>query len=155
MNDWRLVGYIICMRKWKENTKFKCKTIENTLQNQRLEYFRENDYDPDDLRIWQVLRKIAAEGDCYGDVGASHSEASTNQSVHATAPQIPIGLGATQRQCRKMLTKDRPSSYQRAHPTRTRQKLSNSNKYMIMSPRWGSTPSWTVSCNVTPTLNWC
>jgi hypothetical protein len=61
----------------------------------------------------QVLRKIAAEGDCYGDVGASHSEASTSQSTCTTATPTPIGLGASQRQCRKTcwefsLTKDRP-----------------------------------------------
>jgi hypothetical protein len=41
-------------------------------------------------------------------------------------------------------------------PPKTKQKLSNSNKYLVMSPRWGSAPrltDWlTVSRNVTLTL---
>jgi hypothetical protein len=52
------------------------------------------------------------------------------------------------------------SSRQRGRPTRTTPQLSNSNKYLVMSPRWGSTPTLTewliVSRNVTLTLtlNW-
>jgi hypothetical protein len=49
-----------------------------------------------------------------------------------------------------------PSSRQRRRPTKTRPYLSKSNKYLVMSPRWGSTPrftNWlTASRNVTSTL---
>jgi hypothetical protein len=45
---------------------------------------------------------------------------------------------------------------QRGRPTKTRPYLSNTNKYLVMNPRWGSTPrltDWlTVSRNVTLTL---
>jgi hypothetical protein len=36
-----------------------------------------------------------------------------------------------------------PSSRQRGRPTKTRPQLSNSNKLLVMSPRWGSTPRLT------------
>jgi hypothetical protein len=56
-----------------------------------------------------------------------------------------------------ILTNVRPVlSSERAPSTKTRQKLSNSNKHLVMRPRWGSTPrltDWlTVSRNVTLTL---
>jgi hypothetical protein len=54
------------------------------------------------------------------------------------------------------IQKTDPSSRQRGRPTKTKPKLSNNNKYLVMSPRWGSTPrltDWlTVSRNVT--LTW-
>jgi hypothetical protein len=50
----------------------------------------------------------------------------------------------------------RPSSRQRGRLTKTRPSQSKSNKYLVMSPRWDSTPrltDWqTVSRNVTLTL---
>jgi hypothetical protein len=56
------------------------------------------------------------------------------------------------------IQKTDPSSRQRGRPTKTRPYLSNKNKYLVMSPRWGSTPrltDWpTVSRNVTLTLTW-
>jgi hypothetical protein len=36
-----------------------------------------------------------------------------------------------------------PSSRERGRPTETRPQLLNSNKYLVMSPRWGSTPRLT------------
>jgi hypothetical protein len=49
-----------------------------------------------------------------------------------------------------------PSSHQRGCPTLTKLQLSDSNKYLVLDPRWGLTPrligQLTVSCNVT--LTW-
>jgi hypothetical protein len=54
------------------------------------------------------------------------------------------------------IRKTTPSSCQRRRPTKTRPYLSKSNKYLVMSPTWGSTlrlTDWlTVNCNVTLTL---
>jgi hypothetical protein len=41
------------------------------------------------------------------------------------------------------IQKTYPSSRQRRRPTKTRPQLVNSNKYLVMSPRWGSTPRLT------------
>jgi hypothetical protein len=46
--------------------------------------------------------------------------------------------------CRQWLwQKTDPSSCQRGHSTKTRPWLSNSNTYLVMNPRWGSTPRLT------------
>jgi hypothetical protein len=72
---------------------------------------------------------------------------------------IPKGLGAERDYAgegQQHIKKTDPSSCQRGRPTKTRPQLSESNKYLVMSPRWGSTPrltDWlTVSRNVTLTL---
>jgi hypothetical protein len=53
-------------------------------------------------------------------------------------------------------TKDRPVLSSERAPHKTRPQLSNSYKYLVMSPRWGSTPrltDWlTVSRSVTLTV---
>jgi hypothetical protein len=72
----------------------------------------------------------------------------------------PKGLGPEKLwQAPAAYTKDRPvlSSERALHKNKT--ELSNSNKYLVMSPRWGSTPKiyWlTVRRNVTLnlTLTW-
>jgi hypothetical protein len=55
------------------------------------------------------------------------------------------------------IQKTDPSSSQRGCQRKTRPYLSKSNKYLVMSPRWGSTPrltDWlTVSCNMTLTFS--
>jgi hypothetical protein len=60
------------------------------------------------------------------------------------------------RDASRIYKKTDPSSRQRGCPTKTRPQLSNSNKYLVISPRWGSTPrltDWlTVSRNVTLTF---
>jgi hypothetical protein len=72
----------------------------------------------------------------------------------------PKGLGP-EKDCagkgQQHVQKTDPSSHQRGRPTKTRPWLSNSNKYLVMSPRWGLTPrltAWlTVSRIVTLTLS--
>jgi hypothetical protein len=63
------------------------------------------------------------------------------------------GLYNVVRQLRDLTS---PSSRQRGRPTETRPQLSKSNKYLVMTPRWGSIPRLTdwlaVSHNVTLTL---
>jgi hypothetical protein len=59
-------------------------------------------------------------------------------------------------ECQQHIPKTDPSSRQRGRPTKTGPQLSESNKYLVMNPRWGSTPRLTdlliFSRNVTLTL---
>jgi hypothetical protein len=58
----------------------------------------------------------------------------------------PRGLGP-EKDCagkdRQHIQNTDPSFRQRGRPTKTRRQLSNSNKYLVVSPRWGSTPRLT------------
>jgi hypothetical protein len=53
-----------------------------------------------------------------------------------------INLKTKQKKFEKsaLCLKTDPAARQRGRPIKTRPQLSNSNKYLVMSPRWGSAP---------------